>query len=617
MRRFLLGAAVLLGLCGAVAAEETTVPRYLEFRDGSVIKLPVVDEEWKVTLLRADGKLETSTVRLSSLDRLLLMPEPVLEQKKALLEVIRQLGADKFLEREQAQDRLIKMGAGIRADLLGALDVYTDLEIRSRIEQILAKMPPLPPGQQVKATDTFDHFFTRELLHGDAGEGSIPVRIDGQTRRLGRKDVRGLSVKSPDPNELPAARRTPAGFRRIEAADFPPGCLEESFETAPSGRKLVVGENIEKLFISKGFTLSTSIGTSFVSVNDFVVHGKSRGLSAATHQPLFQGQLTIRFCKPGNENVPAGVTHFGLWIAHVMPRGTAMVAYDLQGRELGRIETTREGHEFLGIQSSVPIHRIVIVPNLQIDPDYTLDDFIYLLARGDTAHPEKHLVQFADGERVLCSDVSFAQQNVRLHGLPAGLPDRTRPAAELLRVATPDKDRQPQSAPAKPRPGVFVELRDGSVIFGAASSRGPTFARRPDVLKDRDNIVGLWSTEWPRTLWPAKFEQPVIWDTEKRTWRPVADVALTEEAVAYTQDEKRRARSYFELGPLLLRQPAGEPAVGSWRVRTVQGEEIVLGKLAAPPVGGTLSKELEAKWGEVTLKIPAAEVVSVFKVIKE
>src|SRR5262249_48318926 len=161
--------------------------------------------------------------------------------------------------------------------------------------------------------------------------------------------------------------------------------------------------------------------------------------------------------------------------------------------------------EFLAIQSSVPIHRIVIVPNLQIDPDYTLDDFIYRMARGDTAHPEKHLVQFADGERVLCNDVSFAQQEVRLHGLTAGLPDRTRPTAELLRVATPDKERQQQNAPAKPRPGVFIELRDGSVIFGTSSKNGPAVARWPDVLKDRENIVGLWSTEWPRTLWPAKF----------------------------------------------------------------------------------------------------------------
>jgi hypothetical protein len=71
------------------------------------------------------------------------------------------------------------------------------------------------------------------------------------------------------------------------------------------------------------------------------------------------------------------------------------------------------------------------------------------------------------------------------------------------------------------------------------------------------------------------------------------------------------------MSPMLLNRPVAEPQVGSWRVRTTHGEEIVLSIAAAPPLNGTLSKELEAKWGEINLKLPAAEIVSVFRVMKE
>lgn len=615
MRQLLLAALVLAGLGGTARADETTLPRFLELRDGSVLKLLVVDEEWKVSVVRADGKIEATTIRLSALDRLVLMPEPVFEKKRALLDIIKQLGADKFQEREAAQERLVRMGATIRPDLEEALHVFTDLEVRSRLEQVINRFP-VPAGQPMKISETFDQFISKEVLHGDAGEGGIPVKIDGQTRRLPRKEVRAVSVRAPEVRELIAGRGGPTGFRRIELTQFPPGCVEEPFDATPTGRKLTIGENIEKLFISKGFTLSTSIGTSFVSVNDFTVQGKSRGFSAATHQPLFQGEVTIRFCRPGHENIPAGVTHFGLWIAHVMPRGTSMVAFDLQGRELGSIQTTREGHEFLGVQSNVPIHRIKIVPTLNIDPDFTLDDFLYLMPRSlEGAHAEKYLVQFADGERVLCKDVTLGPDGIQLLGMPAGLPDRSRPLAEVVRLAAPDRGRMDRP----PAPGVFVELRDGSVLFAAVPGKPgpPVFPRRPAVLKDKDNVVGMWSSELPRSVWPDKVTPPVAWQVDKKAWLSVAEVAFNEESAAWTQDGKRRSRGYFEMAPLLLRTPSGEPEVGSWRIRTFQGEEIVLGNRATPLVSGTLSKELEAKWGQTDLKVSVADLVAIYRVVKE
>src|SRR5690242_7986308 len=110
MRRHLFWTVISVCFTGAAAAGQTTVPRYVGFRDGSVLRLPVVDEERKVTLLQSDGRLETSTVRLSSLQRLQLAPERVFDKKRKILAAVDRLGSDEFSEREQAEDELRRMG---------------------------------------------------------------------------------------------------------------------------------------------------------------------------------------------------------------------------------------------------------------------------------------------------------------------------------------------------------------------------------------------------------------------------------------------------------------------------------------------------------------------------
>src|SRR5207244_3570731 len=160
----------------------------------------------------------------------------------------------------------------------------------------------------------------------------------------------------------------------------------------------------------------------------------------------------------------------------------------------------------------VPMHEIRVVPNLQVDPDYTLDDFIYSPPQpADVRHPEKYIAQLAGGERVLCREVVFGPDGVRLQGLPAGLPDRTCAAADVLRVP-----------------------------------------------------------------WPAKAPPPLLWDEAKKDWQKVSDVRLTEGGVRYTPEGgSPQTLAYTELSALYLRQPV-EPAPVGWHVRTAQGEEIIL-----------------------------------------
>lgn len=611
MRRHLFWAVILVGFSGVATAAETTVPRYVGFRDGTVLRLPVVDEDRQVTFLRDDGRLETSTLRLSSLQRLQLAPQRVFDKKRKILAAVDRLGSDEFSEREQAEDELSRMGADIRADLDLAAGMFSDVEIRYRLRRILARWPA-PADKSFQHPIPYDLITTNAAGWGDVGEEGIAVLVDGKRRRLSRQEVQGVSVQAPETFDFGSERPGPTGFRRIQEKDFPRGCVEESFETAPDGRKLTVGENVERVFVNKGFVLSTSITTSYVSVNNFKVNGKSGGLSCATHQPLYQGEVTVRFCQPGREDVPAGVSYFGCWMAVVMPKGTALVAYDVQGREIGKIETEQGPHEFMGIHSAVPMYKVRVVPNLQIDPDYTLDDFIYSPPQtADFAHPEKYTVYCGDGERVLCGDVGFAAGEARLHGLTAGLADQTRPLAEVLRVNAPARTRQGVGTPT----GLFAELRDGSVVFGSVSKKGALeFARQSAAWQKPGELVALWKSDFPRIGWPEKAF--VTWDAQKKTWQAVADVALTEEAVQWTEGGNRQTRRYADVSALLLGRPASALQPG-WHVRTIQGDDLVLDGGEAVKLDGQLSQELQAVWQAKPLRIPAKELVSVFRVVKK
>ena len=77
--RLLAGTSLILALVHLArsqpAAGPDTVERYIEFRDGSVLGLPVIDEEIKLNVVRPEGRIETLSLRWSSLQRLTFTPE--------------------------------------------------------------------------------------------------------------------------------------------------------------------------------------------------------------------------------------------------------------------------------------------------------------------------------------------------------------------------------------------------------------------------------------------------------------------------------------------------------------------------------------------------------------
>lgn len=187
--------------------------------------------------------------------------------------------------------------------------------------------------------------------------------------------------------------------RRIESDDaevFGMNVTRINFEEDPVGKELRVGEDLSVRLAAWGCLLSTSVKDSYVAVQPFNVGGRSGVHCAATHDPIYQGTITIRFCRPGSSSSssessphssepsrggrfdkPAGVHSVGLWVSHVTPNGTTMRAFDKDGREIYSVKTAKDVRDFLGIHSPRPIARVEIVPDAKIDPDYAIDDLTF------------------------------------------------------------------------------------------------------------------------------------------------------------------------------------------------------------------------------------------------
>jgi hypothetical protein len=142
------------------------------------------------------------------------------------------------------------------------------------------------------------------------------------------------------------------------------------------------------------------------------------------------------------------------------------------------------------------------------------------------------------------------------------------------------------------------------------------FARRPGALQERDNLAGVWSAADLRRAPAGKEKGAVVWNAEDKRWQEISYVRFLEEIVLWKAGGDRfEACGYRKLTPLWVAAPAGGPVPGSWHLRTVQGEDLVLA--GAGTLSGRLSREVSAVWQGRPVRIPAAEVVAIYQAEKD
>ena len=322
---------------------------------------------------------------------------PALNRVERIKIALQALRDEDFATREAAALTLTKFGSGFREMLQGKFDQAFDPEIRWRLRRVLEHLP-------INARDEFDHVrLQNKYLRGEFEPWQIIVNYRDTNITLNRSTVRSIS-KPPRINKHARHVQT---VKNPSSDLIPLLCRKIDFESNPSGEILRAGENIQQAFINWGLTLSSSVETSFVSVNRYDIDGAGGGKAAATHDPLYEGSITIRFCVPGYPSRKSGVSFMGCWLGIVKPGGTSMIAYDANGSEIGRAVSGAGESQFLGVKSTVPIARVEIVPNPAIDSNFALDDLVFDTPTPlmDALHPSHFSISLRDGNRLNCRTI--------------------------------------------------------------------------------------------------------------------------------------------------------------------------------------------------------------------
>ncbi len=591
-------------------AQENTVLRYVEFRNGSLLRLPVVNEQWSVSWVRSDGQIETRTVRPSQIRNMTLSDEEDTDQKLQILSAVQQLGSEEFLERETAWKTLKKMGSAIRPELEASLDLTTSVETRIRLQALLKE---LPAEKETSSRISFDQFVTDKPFRGYWGNKTIQVIVNGKTISLTRKAVKRITVKGLGERFDSAEQIAVAGFSLLSEKEIPPESLKEPCERGADGKRFKVGEEVDQAFLDKGLVLSTSTPQNKMVIQKKVVTGSSWGHSLAGQTPFPNGETVIRFVEPGQAHIPAAVTHFSCWAANDAPGVMEWQAYDVTGLPLGKIRTEGTDSVFVGLASTIPIHKICIVPLGKNPNRIFLDDFRFLPASSALlARPERFVVRLTEGDLIFCKDVILEAEQARLVNLSSGLPDFNLPVDRIQRINFPAADKA-KSLPV----GVYAQLTDGSILFGreAPDKRGqPHFARCPDLFQTPGQVVGLWRSEFPRFPQPLPDKQTAAWYPEKNQWKPITFARLLEELVLWKTDKDQfDASGYQKLPPVWLQQPVSPPP-GCWQIQTPNREVLVLARDQG--VSGRLSEGIRIVWQNQSLQLSPHEVVSLYQMMK-
>ncbi|MGE3854359.1 MAG: hypothetical protein AB7K09_21695, partial [Planctomycetota bacterium] len=408
-------------------------------------------------------------------------------------------------------------------------------------------------------------------------------------------------------------------LRQDTAAIFPAPVTRIDFETDPDGRPLVIGENVERRFIAAGFTLSTSIPGAFVSVNSYIVGGRSKQQSCATHIPLFRGEITIRFCMPGREHVPAGVHRVGLWIAYVSPNGTSIEAYDANDQRIAVVPVVGNVNDFLGVESRTPIAYIKVVPNMAIDPDYTIDDLVF-----DTPRPlagsvdlAKWSVEFANGDILCCGKVDVAPEQLTLSAISV------KPTAEPLVVplAGVRSFVPPHQDAATPAGAFNVRLNDGSILRAVATAAaGVRAVRLPALALDDRTMSALWgnTTAYAEPTAKDTFKAGAIVVLANGKQQEIGEWDLLENRVGLFGDTGGISADFVHAtSPVIWFRPCVQPAVACGRVLLTSGETLILQPEATATADGFSLKALDATSihltrGESTVSIPLSELAGLW-----
>lgn len=604
LSRFAVKFAFMSGVA-LVAASSLAVERTVEFRDGTILRVTIPDGPLPWHKATPDGTVTKAPMPWEKVDQLYLVTTPALEKLAEIRGLLTQLGGAKYADRVEAHKTLIEKGVHFRGVVEEIFKSTMDPEIRWRLEAILKAME----GNVEPAQFNYDLVRikgTGEEVEGDVGELALTADFRGAKVTLDRKGVCRINNSSAIGDELLSSE---LGRSEVIADDddkmFPKNVTRVSFDRGPDGELLVPGRDIHSMFVPLGCTFSTSEKDSFISVEDYNVRGRSGQLCIATHDPLYQGAITVRFCLPGNAEVPAGVHCVGFWTAYVEPAGTALEAYDVHDRLIGVARTKARGRDFLCVKSATPIAYIRAICNEEIDKDFAIDDLFFdpPVTLAEASDKQWLTVLLAGGERIKCRNFTRTGEKIELKDLSIGVPSVTVPLADVISLMPAGETVKPSEAAADN----FVLLDDGSILRAKGGEKLTTPAGA-DIPIER--LVALWGSGTTFMLpsddaWPAAGA--VVLEAGKAP-KAVADWKLGPNWITGAGLEGIDF-TYANSPMIWFRKPAERPKTAGL-LRLAGGEEYTLGDAPRYQLTSWTPEKVTLKRGDQSLDIPFEQVTT-------
>ena len=585
------------------------VERTVEFRDGTILQVELPGEHLPWHKASPDGTVTRQPMPWSEVKQLYLVTTPALEKLAEIKGLLNRLSSNKYSERVAAHKELIDKGIHFRGVIDEVFKTTSDPEVKWRLENVRGAM-----AQNVEPAQ-YNYDLVTRVSGGDEVEGDVgDIHLDGMFRGvkipINRKTVCRINLTS---RLGDAAIGAALGRAEVISEDrdelFPKNVTRVNFDRGPAGEITIVGKDIRDLYVPLGVTLHSEVPNTpdtFISVEEYNVKGRSGEKCAATHDPLYQGTIVVRFCLPGNAGVPAGVHYVGFWTAYIEPEGTALQAFDVHDRLIGEVKTRVRGNDFLALRSDTPIAYVKVTPDTEIDEDHAIDDLFFdpPVTLAEASDPKWLTALLTTGERIKCRNIERAGDTISLSELSIGVDEVKVPVGEIAALMPATESAK---APEVITTDCTVLLNDGSIL---RANGGETLTTDDDKEIPTEKLVALWGFGSSLTLpeddaWP---EAGALLVERDKVYKKLPEWKLGEKWIEAPQ------LALFDFtysdSPIIWFKRPAEAVKGAGVLRRASGEAYVLHEKANFQLVDWNAKEVTLKNGKVEFTVPFEEVLT-------
>jgi hypothetical protein len=567
LRSFSVGAFVIL-LAGLLLGPKSLIAEGLPcsseqnlqfyFVDGRVIAASIRETHLNWTNVADDGRAEIQKIEIADIRKIVLTESPAAKQIAEIRQLIEQLNSNSYSTREAAEKKLSDPSfAAAFYDLIDRRANDRRLEVRYRLRRILARLDE----DRVQAPLRFDTLVLKngDTMMGDAGVFEWEADCLGRSIKIRRNELtmvdasRGGATVRQEIRSMPVEVKLFYDHKKFVDENV----RQVDFSVDPNGNRLGRRDNVNETFVPWGLRF-TPRGKGYVGIPGFsfshdsfpvgeqsIARFNDNGRSGIP----YKGVIAFEFCVPNQINIPAGVKKFGTFIATVdSPRSFVVEAFNVHGELVGLVESPATKCGFLGIETSVPFHRIQIRSNPylyrvdgNVDDDFALDTF-YFSKPEPVAMPsggDYQLIVLKDGTR-LTGQFKFRPSN-RIQLKAVGLGDLEFPMVDVAEISF---GRESEKLPKQ----WYATIDDGSTVI--VNPRNGFESEWLDKIS-KSRIVALYNSSNPKRY-------PLSGDFEKSdavlvypTCRiPLAKLNLTQDGFSWPENSEKILQPVDESSPL-------------------------------------------------------------------